>query len=76
MLNSQLEEVFLCRNIKIKMMAMEIKAPPVLEGKAAREFYKRWAEANAKLDISKEEAQASMRKTLAILEKFNKSNQR
>jgi len=55
-------------------MAMEIKSPPVLEGKAAREFYKRWAA--AKDDTSKEEAQASMRKTLAILEKFNKSNQR
>jgi hypothetical protein len=54
-------------------MAMEIKAPPVLEGKAAREFYKRWAE--AKDNTSKEDAQASMRKTLAILAKFNKSNQ-
>ena len=41
-------------------MAMEIKAPPVLEGKAAREFYKRWAE--AKDNTSKEDAQASYRK--------------
>ena len=46
-------------------MALEIKSPPVLEGKAAREFYKRWAE--MKDDTSKEVAQESMRKTRAIL---------
>jgi len=40
-------------------MALEIKSPPVLEGKAAQEFYKRWAE--SKDDTSKEEAQESMR---------------
>ena len=40
-------------------MALEIKSPPVLEGKAAREFYKRWAE--SKDDTSKEVAQESMR---------------
>ena len=48
-------------------MAMAIKPPPVLEGKAAREFYKIWAEANAKFDISREEAQESMRQTRAFL---------
>ena len=46
-------------------MALEIKPPPVLEGKAAQEFYERWA--NAKDDTSKEEAQESMRTTLAYL---------
>ena len=46
-------------------MAMPIKSPPVLEGKAAREFYVRWAE--AKDSTSKEEAQESMRKTRAFL---------
>jgi hypothetical protein len=51
-------------------MAMEIKAPPVLEGKAAREFYERWAEANAKFDTSKEEAQASFRKWKAFFAKY------
>jgi len=40
-------------------MALPIKPPPVLVGKAAEEFYERWA--NAKCDISKEEAQKSMR---------------
>ena len=41
-------------------MAIPIKSPPVLTGKEAREFYKRWAE--AKDNTSKEEAQASYRK--------------
>ena len=36
-------------------MALAIKSPPVLTGKAAAEFYKRWAE--AKDDTSKEEVQ-------------------
>jgi len=40
-------------------MAIPIKPPPVLEGKAAQEFYERWAK--AKDDTSKEEAQKSMR---------------
>ena len=44
-------------------MALEIKSPPVLTGKAAREFYKRWAE--AKDDTSKEEARESMRRSRA-----------
>jgi len=38
-------------------MAMEIKSPPVLTGKAAREFYKRAAE--AKCSESKEEVRES-----------------
>jgi len=46
-------------------MALEIKSPPVLEGKAAREFYKKIAE--AKDDTSKEEAQESMRQTRIFL---------
>ena len=46
-------------------MAIPIKPPPVLEGKAAQEFYERWA--NSKDDTSKEEAQESMRKTRAFL---------
>jgi len=41
-------------------MALEIKQPPVLEGKAAREFYKKVAA--AKESKSKEEVQESMRK--------------
>ena len=48
-------------------MALEIKSPPVLEGKAAREFYKRWAE--AKDDTSKEEAQAIAREWRAFFAK-------
>ena len=40
-------------------MALEIKSPPVLTGKAAKEFYERWA--NAKCTTSKEEARESMR---------------
>ena len=46
-------------------MAMEIKSPPVLEGKAAEEFCERWA--NARERKSKEEVQESMRKTKAFL---------
>jgi len=45
-------------------MALEIKSPPVLTGKAAREFYKRAAMATE--SISKEEAQASFRKWKAF----------
>ena len=41
-------------------MALAIKSPPVLTGKAAREFYKRAAEATE--GKSKEEVQASYRK--------------
>ena len=41
-------------------MALAIKSPPVLTGKAAEEWYKRAAE--VKCDISKEEALASYRK--------------
>jgi len=45
-------------------MALEIKSPPVLEGKAAREFYKKVAE--AKESKSKEEVQESYRKFKAF----------
>jgi hypothetical protein len=41
-------------------MAMEIKSPPVLKGKAAREFLERAA--NFTDDTSSEEVQAIMRK--------------
>jgi hypothetical protein len=41
-------------------MAIPIKSPPVLTGKAAKEFYKKVAE--FKCTTSKEEAQASYRK--------------
>jgi len=40
-------------------MAIPIKPPPVLEGKAAQEFYERWA--NSKCSKSAEEVQESMR---------------
>jgi len=48
-------------------MALEIKSPPVLEGKAARDFYKRWAE--AKESKSKEEVQEIMRNCKAFFAK-------
>jgi hypothetical protein len=48
-------------------MAIPIKSAPVLEGKAAREFYERWSKATE--SRSKEEVQESMRKTRAILAK-------
>ena len=41
-------------------MAMEIKSPPVLRGKDAKEFYEKVA--NFKDDTPKEVAQASYRK--------------
>ena len=44
---------------KNKIMALEIKSPPVLTGKAAREFQKKAAK--AKCSESKEEVQESYR---------------
>ena len=49
-------------------MAIPIKSPPVLEGKAAQEFYERWK--NAKDPTSKEEAQESFRQTKIFLAKY------
>ena len=49
-------------------MALEIKSPPVLYGKEAREFYKKVAE--AKCSKSREEVQASMRKSRIILAQY------
>ena len=46
-------------------MALPIKSLPVLEGQAARDFYKRWAK--VKESKSKKEVQESMRKTKAFL---------
>ena len=51
-------------------MALEIKSPPVLTGKAAAEFYKRAAMATE--SKSKEEAQESMRRSKAILAQYYK----
>ena len=49
-------------------MAMEIKSPPILEGQAVRDFYKKWAATTE--SKSKEEVQASMRKWKPFLEKY------
>ena len=51
-------------------MAIPIKSAPVLEGKAAREFYERWH--NFTDDTSKEEVKESMRKTREFLAKQKK----
>jgi hypothetical protein len=51
-------------------MALEIKSPPVLTGKAAQEFYKRWAE--AKESRSKEEVQESMRRSKTMIDQYHK----
>ena len=53
-------------------MALEIKSAPVLEGKAAREFYERWAQ--AKCSKSKEEVLEIMRKCKVIFAKQNLFN--
>jgi len=53
--------------VTINIMAIPIKSPPVLVGKAAEEFYERWAQ--AKCSKSKEEVQESMRTTLDFLAK-------
>ena len=58
------------KNKIFNSMALEIKSPPVLVGKAAREFYKKVAE--AKCSKSKEEVQESMRKSKAILAQYYK----
>ena len=49
-------------------MAMEIKSPPVLRGKAAREFREKLA--NMTESKSREEVQASMRKWKPFFEKY------
>ena len=49
-------------------MALEIKSPPVLVGKAAREFYKRAAAATE--SKSKEEVQESYRKWKVFFAKY------
>lgn len=49
-------------------MALEIKSPPVLYGKAAEEFHERAA--NMKEAKTKEEVQESMRKSRAILAQY------
>jgi hypothetical protein len=56
--------------LKHNSMALAIKSPPVLTGKAALEFYERAAE--AKCSKSKEYVQASMRKSKAILAQYYK----
>jgi len=55
-------------------MALEIKSLPVLEGKAAKEFYKKVAQ--AKCSKSKEYVQESMRSTRAFLEEQYRINPR
>ena len=49
-------------------MALEIKSPPVLEGEAARYFYKVAATMTERR--SKEEVQESMRTSLAFFAKY------
>ena len=49
-------------------MATEIKSPPVLRGKAAKEFYERWAQCTERK--SKEDVQESMRTTKEFLAKY------
>ena len=49
-------------------MALEIKSPPVLEGQAARDFYKKWATMTE--SKSKEEVQEIMRKWKPFLAKY------
>jgi len=49
-------------------MALEIKSSPVLEGKAAREFYKKVSK--AKESKSKEEVQESYRKWSNFFAKY------
>ena len=51
------------------IMAMVIKSPPVLRGKAAKEFYERWAKSTERK--SKEEVQESMRTTREFLAKYD-----
>jgi len=50
-------------------MAMEIKSPPVLRGKDAKEFLEKVA--NFKDDTPKEVVQESMRRTKAIFAKYD-----
>ncbi|MCL2072741.1 MAG: hypothetical protein FWH18_02375 [Marinilabiliaceae bacterium] len=49
-------------------MALEIKSSPVLTGKAAQEFYERWA--TCKESKSKEEVRESMRTSKIFFAKY------
>jgi len=49
-------------------MALPIKPPPVLEGKAAREFLEKVA--NFRDDTSREKVQQGLRETRAFLAKY------
>jgi len=51
-------------------MALEIKSPPVLEGKAAQEFYKRWAE--SKESKSREEVKQIGRECKDLFSQYHK----
>jgi len=62
---SKNSSIFAAENKTYKIMALPIKPPPTLTGKAAEEFYERAA--NMKETKTKEEVQESMRKTLAFL---------
>ena len=53
-------------------MAMAIKSAPVLEGQAARDFYKRWAK--AKESKSKKEVQEIARKWNAYFAEQDRLN--
>jgi phage terminase small subunit len=53
---------------KVKIMALAIKSPPILTGKAAEEFYKKVE--TFKCTTSKEEAQESYRKSKAFFAKY------
>ena len=50
-------------------MALEIKSPPVLEGKAARDFYKKWA--NMTESKSPEYVRESYRTSMAFFAKYD-----
>ena len=49
-------------------MARGVRELPVLEGKAARDFYKQWAKARATDDTSAEYVKESFRKSKAFFE--------
>jgi hypothetical protein len=63
------KNVSLCRtnHKKIKVMAIPIERTPVLTGKAAEEFYERWA--NMKESLSKEKVREIQRTTREFMAK-------
>ena len=60
------------KHLKIKIMSREVRVLPVLEGKAAEDFYKKVAK--MKVSQSKEEVREHFRESLEMFSKMKRPN--